>query len=158
PEVLAPLLHPPFGLHAALPEAVDLLVRERALLPPAERLPFHQLSEQLDERQHELRQTLFPLFGIGIDAARHCHGDPVELACHAVEVGGSVEKLVVFARHSASIKAKLYGRHGPVQTKVSPGRSRSASSTSAQNDSPLPRGRRYAALSRSCGLASTLEL
>src|SRR5947199_2732961 len=57
-ELALQLLHPLLELHERLAEPFDLLVRQRPLVHPAQRLPLHQLAEQLDQRQHELSQAL----------------------------------------------------------------------------------------------------
>src|SRR6201991_4071901 len=40
-----------------LPERLDLVVAEVALVDPAQRLPFHQLPDQLDDGEDELEQV-----------------------------------------------------------------------------------------------------
>jgi hypothetical protein len=81
------LLHPLLELHEGLPEPLDLLVRERSGLHPPERLPLHQLPQQLHEGEDQLREALFDTLRVGVDAARQRRGDPLEL----------VERLAPFA-------------------------------------------------------------
>src|SRR5919199_3002517 len=57
-EVRLQLLHPRLELHERLAHALDLLVGQRAVLHAPQGLALHQLPEELDERQDELRETL----------------------------------------------------------------------------------------------------
>ena len=56
PEVLRELVHALFELHERLAETLDLLVVEVPRLHAAKRLTFHELPEQLDQSEHELRE------------------------------------------------------------------------------------------------------
>src|SRR5215213_10060812 len=66
-EVAVLELELPFQLLHAL---LELLVGERALLHAPQRLPLHQLTQQLDEGEHELGEAAFDVLGVGVDAAR----------------------------------------------------------------------------------------
>src|SRR5918992_1116637 len=96
-ELALELLHPTLELHERLAEPLDLLVGERALLHPTQRLPFHQLPEELDQRQH-----LLHALGICVDSLGEGRADAVELRGELLEVGRAVEDLVVPRRHAAS--------------------------------------------------------
>src|SRR5436190_6152075 len=56
--------------HEGQPEPFDLLVVERALLHSPKRLALHQLPQQLDQGQDELRKSLLDLLRVGRDPAR----------------------------------------------------------------------------------------
>src|SRR5689334_1250410 len=56
PELRLELLHPVGEEHEGLSEALDLVIVERPLLHASQRLPLHQLPQELDQRQHELRK------------------------------------------------------------------------------------------------------
>src|SRR5690349_6516802 len=118
PELDLQLLHPLGELHERLSQPLDLLVVERACLHPPERLSFHQLAQQLDQRQHELRQSALDVLGIGAYAARE-GVDVAEGARDPVDVAARREQLRVELAHVAA--AKLYGAQGPVQRTVSSG-------------------------------------
>src|SRR5947207_2167314 len=68
-EMLLELLHTLIEPHEGLPHALDLLVGQRVQLHTPQRLPLHQLAQQLDQRQHELREAALDLVRIGVDAA-----------------------------------------------------------------------------------------
>src|ERR671911_2271774 len=68
-EDLPQLLHLLVERHERAPEVLDLLVAEPAAVDPAQRLALHQLPQQLDDRQHELREPLLDRVGVGVDAA-----------------------------------------------------------------------------------------
>jgi hypothetical protein len=55
PKVVSELLHPLLERHQRLTESLDLVTAQPTGLYSPYRLPFHQLPEQLDQRQHELR-------------------------------------------------------------------------------------------------------
>src|SRR5207248_5846911 len=94
PELGLELLHAALELHERLAEALDLLVGQGALLHAAKRLPLHQLAEQLDEGEDELREALLDLLGVGVHAPRERALEPVELAGHGVEVARAAEQPV----------------------------------------------------------------
>src|SRR5207237_9868795 len=125
-----PLLHPRLELHERLAEPVDLLVGERAVLHPAQRLALHQLPEELDQRQHELSEALLDTFRIGVHPPREGLLDVLELARDPTEVAARREELVDGAGAHAPSAPNEYGGHGPVQTVVrsccSPWRRRTA--------------------------------
>src|SRR5437762_2386590 len=50
------LLHALLEPHERLAEPLDLVLRERALLHPPDSLTLHQLTQELDQRQNQLRQ------------------------------------------------------------------------------------------------------
>src|SRR5690349_24753927 len=66
PELRLQLLHPLREPHEREPETLDLLVVECALLHPPQRLPLHQLPQELDERQHELGEAALDALRIGV--------------------------------------------------------------------------------------------
>src|SRR5882724_2232256 len=68
PERLLELLHAVRQRHQSQAEALDRLVVEPPGLYPAQRLPLHQLAQQLDDGQNELGETLLDGVGIGGDA------------------------------------------------------------------------------------------
>src|SRR4051794_15347363 len=88
PERFLEFVHPLGQSHERPAEPLDLLGRERPALDAVKSLALHQLTQQLDDRQHQVRQTLLELLGIGVDPSAH-------VASPAGEV-------------------KLYGGHGPV--------------------------------------------
>src|SRR4051794_14650132 len=65
PEMLFQLVHPLCELHEGLAEPLDLVVVERAQLHPSQRLAFHQLAEELDQSEDELRKPSLDRFRIG---------------------------------------------------------------------------------------------
>src|SRR5690242_11611805 len=68
PERRLELLHAVGEEHERLPEPLDLVVVERPLLHAAKRLTFHQLPQELDQRQDELCKAAFDLLRVGVDA------------------------------------------------------------------------------------------
>src|SRR5881227_358253 len=69
PELVLELLHPLLEQHERLAEPLDLVGRERAALDPPERLALHQLTQQLDQREHELGQALLEAFAVRVEPA-----------------------------------------------------------------------------------------
>src|SRR5205823_11467514 len=136
-EVVLQLLHPPLELHEGLPHSLDLVVGERALLHPSEGLEFHQLAKKLDQRQHELRKPSLHLLRVGVDPARERTRHVIELARDSPEVAAAgedlVDRLVASAHASSRASANEYGGHGPGQTMVSSGCSRSSPATRSRN-------------------------
>ena len=107
----------------------------------------HQLAEELDEREHELREAALDLLGVGVDAARKGVLDVLEPARDPVQVAGRGEELVdrVLRRaHAVSspLVPKEYGGHGPVQTSVSSGEAGSTRLTASRNASTSATGTR----------------
>src|SRR5436190_624875 len=153
-EMLLELLHTLIELHERLPHALDLLVGQRVQLHPPQRLPLHQLAQQLDERQHKLREAALDLFRIGVDAAGKRFRHVLEVAGDSSEAALPRQQLVdglmprVHAVPSPSA-AKLYGGHGPVQTIVRSGCAASRRRTCSEKAATSSRGTRYAARSRS---------
>src|SRR5205085_1190845 len=122
PERGLQLLHALLEEHERLSEALDLVVSQRALLHPAERLALHQLAQELDQRQDELRQTAFDLLRVGVDSPREGVADLLERARDPCDVAVRRQQLRLERcadGHAAS--AKLYGAQGPVQTTVTSG-------------------------------------
>ena len=81
-------------LHERLPEALDLLLRQRAAVDPAQRLALHELAQELDDGQHELGQAALEVLGIGVDPARERVVEPRLVAREQVEVGRCVQDAV----------------------------------------------------------------
>jgi hypothetical protein len=65
------------------------------LLHPAQRLPLHELAQQLHDRQHELREPALDVLRVGVDAARQDVVESRRLVGEDVEVRRGVEDLVV---------------------------------------------------------------
>src|SRR3954469_19991640 len=137
PEVPLQLLHPLGELHERVAEALDLLVGESPRLHPPQRLPLHQLSQQLHEREHELSEPPLDAFRIRVDPPGEGVADPIELAEQPVQVGAAGEDAIRFA-HAATALAKLYGGQGPVQTTASSLCASSSSRTRSSNLSRAP--------------------
>src|SRR5438067_4673961 len=138
PELGLELLHAALELHERLAEPLDLLVGEVPLLHPVERLPLHELTEELDEREDELREALLDLLGVGVHPSWKRALEPVELARDRVEVAGGAEQPVEIVSHASPPGAKLYGAHGPVHANASCGCSASSSATRLRNASTSP--------------------
>src|SRR5204862_7129460 len=94
PELLAQLLHALVELHEGAAEPLDLVVGEAAAVDAAERLPLHELAEQLHDREHQLREAALQLLGIRVHAA--CEGavERRKVARERVEVQRGMEDLV----------------------------------------------------------------
>ena len=107
--MLFQLVHPLGELHERVAQALDLLIGERPGLHPVKRLPLHQLPQELDERQHELREAA--LHSLSVDG----HA-PRQRGRHRGHFALGCEHL----RHAAA-SAKLAGAHGPVHTRLSSG-------------------------------------
>src|SRR5947207_1232364 len=105
PELRLQLVHAFGELHERFPEPLDLVVVERPALHPVQRLSLHQLSQELDECQHELGEPALHRFRVGRHAPwnrprrRHDISLRGKNACHAAP-------------------AKLAGGQGPVQTRL----------------------------------------
>src|SRR5215210_1624246 len=112
PELDLELLHPLCELHERLTQALDLLVGERPSLHPPERLALHQLPQQLDERQDELREAALDPLRIGLDPPRQGVLHAVELGDEPVQIALRCEDAIglVAARQDAAppaLAAKL---------------------------------------------------
>src|SRR4051794_13932004 len=110
--MLGQLAHAPIELHEGLDQPLDLLVAERSGLHSPQRLALHQLPQQLDERQHELRETLLDLLRIGLDAARERLRRVVEVACDGAQVTVGAEQLageLTLPAHRSASVANEYG-------------------------------------------------
>src|SRR5215472_482956 len=106
PELTRQLLHFLFQLHQGQSDALHLLVREVAAFHSAYSLPLEQLSNKLDQRQHQLCQTLFDAVGIDVDVAGQV----------SPQVFQFILKTGQLVLHSSPMpsRAKLYGGHGPL--------------------------------------------
>src|SRR3954466_13491644 len=144
PELVAQLRHPLVELHERAAEALDLLFGQAAGVDPAQRLALHQLAQELDDGQHELRQALLDRLRVGVDPAAERAPQPVVIDAEARQVRRSGQHLVA---HRASAKEK--GAHGPVQTSASSGCAASSSRTRAAKAPTASRSTRYAARSSS---------
>src|SRR4051794_707155 len=109
--------------HEREPETLDLLVVECPLLHPAKRLPLHELTQELHERQHELRQPPLDLLRVGVDAPRERIPDLLQLPRDRLHVPVRGEQALdaVGGQCQAAAPPKLYGAQGPVHTTVSSG-------------------------------------
>src|SRR3954447_11356231 len=58
PELALQLFHPLLEQHERLPQALDLVRRQRAPLDPMKRLTFHELTQEIDQGQHQPSQPL----------------------------------------------------------------------------------------------------
>src|SRR5690348_9039889 len=129
-------------MHERQAELFDLLVGQRPVVHPPERLALHQLAQQLDQRQHELRETLLDLLWIRGDAPGECVLDPIETLRREREVAAARENTI--GGH-AGPSTKLNGAQGPVQTTVTSSCAAAKRSTARQTCSTLCRSTRYAA-------------
>ena len=64
-------------------EPLDRLVVEIAGVDAAQRLALHQLAQELDQRQHELRQSAFHGLGVGVAQKRPDHPHEAASSCSA---------------------------------------------------------------------------
>jgi hypothetical protein len=78
--VLAQLGHPLVQGEQGGPDLLDLLLAQVALVHPAQRLPLHQLAEQLDHGEHQRDQAAFHRLRVGVDPAA---GQPGRLSHRA---------------------------------------------------------------------------
>src|SRR5690606_20107643 len=97
------LVHALLQRHQGPAEPFDLLVGEAARLDAPDRLALHQLAQQLDQREHELRQTARHVVTVGVDP------------------------------HAGTSITKLYGGQGPVTTACMSRWGRASSSARARN-------------------------
>jgi hypothetical protein len=67
-ELLLQLVHALRELHERLPQPLDLLVVERSRFHAPDRLPLHELAQELDEGQDELGEAALDRLGICRDA------------------------------------------------------------------------------------------
>src|SRR5919109_3008488 len=157
PEMRLQLLHAPVEPHERFAEPVDLVLAQVPLLHPGQRLSLHELAQELDQREHELREAALDLLGIGVHAPREGAARLTDVARDAVQVAVACQELVERVRRSAHSRSpfcetKLYGGHGPVQTKASSPREDSSCPSSARKDSTRLSGTRYAASTSSWGV------
>src|SRR3977135_2287111 len=80
PEGELELVHALGEREKRLPQSLHLLGAQPAALDPAERLTLHQLAEQLDDREDELRETLVEVLRVGADPPAKAAFDPLEFA------------------------------------------------------------------------------
>ena len=106
-ELVGQLVHFFFELHQGKSDALHLLVAETAAFHAAYGLSFEQLAQELDQRQHELRQPLLDAFRVDVDPARQRAAHLLELALGAPRVRRSF--LLTYATPT-----KVYGGHGPL--------------------------------------------
>src|ERR1051325_10875679 len=113
-EMRLQLLHPRLEFRERVAEPLDLFVGQRSGLHAAQRLALHQLAEELDQRQDELRETLLDALGVGVDATRKRLLDVLELAGDSAKVAARREELVDRVDAHASSAPNEYGGQGPV--------------------------------------------
>ena len=77
------------------PSLLDLFLRQGAVVDPAQSLAFHQLAQQLDDREHELSQTPLQVLRVGIQSPSQRLLDARQAAPQEVQVGRTGEELVV---------------------------------------------------------------
>src|SRR4051794_2953148 len=68
-EVLAQLGHALLEREEGLAEALDLLRCQVARIDAAQGLALHELAQELDNGEEELREPLLDALGVGVDAA-----------------------------------------------------------------------------------------
>src|SRR5215217_3300403 len=68
-EIIAKLSHAVLEEHECASDAFGLFRSHRAGIEPAHRLPFHQLTEQLNQCEYQLHQATLHRFRISIDPA-----------------------------------------------------------------------------------------
>src|SRR5689334_9771750 len=85
-EVLAELFHLLLEQHERLSEPLDLFRRERAPLDPAQSLTLHQLANQLDQGQHQLRETLLEALAVRVDASPARRSESIELIAEKLQI------------------------------------------------------------------------
>src|SRR5262249_9382879 len=93
-ELGSELLHALVELHEGLAEPLDLLVGERAAVDAPQCLTLHELTQELDDRQHELREPALDALRVGVDAPRERVIEPRMIVGEEVEVRRGVEELV----------------------------------------------------------------
>src|SRR5437016_2398496 len=120
--------HPLVQGHQGGANALDLLVREIALLDPADGLPLHQLPDELDDGQHQPGQS--PLHGAAINVDPWLHRPGL---VHAIRPGTRG-----FTRRIAVVSG---GAHGG--TPSSPPGSRPSGRTDERTDETRARKETY---------------
>jgi hypothetical protein len=88
PELLRELVHFFLEFHQCESDPLNFLVAQTATFYPPNCLPFENLSKELNQRQHQLRQPLLHTLRNDIDAIRQCTTDPqiVQLATQPLEL------------------------------------------------------------------------
>src|SRR4051812_42662916 len=102
PEVLSELVHALFELHERLAETLDLLVVEVPHLHAAERLALHQLPQELDQREHELREPALDVLWVGLNPSRQRASRTFEIARDRREVAAGEQQPVDAVAHAAT--------------------------------------------------------
>src|SRR6266480_2260447 len=105
-EVLGQLLHAAVELHEGLPEPLDLVVGERSGLHPPQCLALHELPQQLNEREDELRQALLDFLRIRVHSApaaalRNCATSSCATRYAALKPSGRRWRVVARARRAS---------------------------------------------------------
>ena len=67
--LIAQLGHPLFEVHQGLPDLFHLRVAEVSLFHPADRLPFHQLPQELHHGEYQRDQVAAHLFTVEVESA-----------------------------------------------------------------------------------------
>src|SRR5688572_7452496 len=73
-------------LHERAPDVFRLVVGQRAGFHAADRLSLEELADELDERQHQLRDRPLHIVGIRIPSGRRAHRRALELAAQFFEL------------------------------------------------------------------------
>src|SRR3954470_8854824 len=146
------LVHALGELHERLAHPIDLVVGEHSFVHPPQRLAFHQLPQELDERQDKLCETTLDRLRVGADARRERIHRAAGAARNTVEVAGRPEELRQHGVVShASPSANEYGAQGPVHVTESLGHADASSTASPAKPSTEPAGTRYEASRMSGG-------
>src|SRR6185312_6934917 len=113
-EGLLQLRHPLLQQHEGLAQALDLVRGQRAAVDPAQRLALHQLTQQLDQSEDQLRQPFLETLAVGVDPPAQRPVEAIELIAEQRELGLAGEQLVptrslllAAAAHSRSSETKL---------------------------------------------------
>src|SRR5690606_2881681 len=148
PEQLLELLHALLQAQERGAQPLDLLVAERAALDASHGLALHELTQQLHQRQHQLRQPPLDTFGIRVHAARQPSIQTLDLLGHLVEGFGARQHAVDGVLAHAPLLAsrgsspKEYAGHGPVHSTSRSRRCAATRSTRARNSPTAWRGTR----------------
>src|SRR3954464_3188659 len=102
PEVLRELVHALLGLNNRLAETLDLLVVEVPHFHAAERLALHQLPQELDQREDELREPALDVLGVGLDPSRQRAPRAFEIARDRRQVAAREQQPVDAVAHAAT--------------------------------------------------------
>src|SRR5690606_2798222 len=110
------LRQPFLQAHERESEVLDLVIRQSAALHSADCLVLEHLSQKLEQRVHELRQTRLDDVRLRIDALRQCGRDLAQLRREEREVVRADARRA-FLAHAAN----EYGGQGPLVRKRSSG-------------------------------------